>query len=137
MCKFCGCSGSSQAWEAIYRWRIPQRNISEDFRTSILGLLFSDMPLSAKTVQDRTVKMAENVTRQQMKDINSALAYAIACDIWISLDFYLLNKRRTGDCTLFAFFVQCGSGKFGFLFLKYEDSKRHGVFYFKLSINQV
>ncbi|KAM9717454.1 general transcription factor II-I repeat domain-containing protein 2A-like isoform 1-T1 [Menidia menidia] len=39
-----------------------------------------DMPLSAKTVQDRTVKMAENVTRQQIEDINSALAYAIACD---------------------------------------------------------
>lgn len=97
------------------------------------------MPLSAKTVQDRTVTMAENVTRQQIEGINSALPYAIACDaskdkndieqialfcryvsaarpqeeiielipvkgqmladnIRIRLDFYLLNKRSTGDC---------------------------------------
>ncbi|XP_023815961.1 general transcription factor II-I repeat domain-containing protein 2 [Oryzias latipes] len=40
-----------------------------------------DMPLSAKIVQDRSVNMAENVTRQQIEDINSALAYAIACNM--------------------------------------------------------
>ncbi|XP_015684326.1 general transcription factor II-I repeat domain-containing protein 2B-like [Protobothrops mucrosquamatus] len=39
-----------------------------------------DMPLSAKTVKDRTIKMAENITGQQIKDINSAEAYSIACD---------------------------------------------------------
>ncbi|XP_039186129.1 general transcription factor II-I repeat domain-containing protein 2-like [Crotalus tigris] len=39
-----------------------------------------DMPLSAKTVKDRTVEMAENITRQQIKDINSAVAYSIACN---------------------------------------------------------
>ncbi|XP_059812513.1 general transcription factor II-I repeat domain-containing protein 2B-like [Hypanus sabinus] len=39
-----------------------------------------DMPLSAKTVKDRTIKMAEDITRQQIKDINSAVAYSIACD---------------------------------------------------------
>ncbi|CAL9687263.1 unnamed protein product [Knipowitschia caucasica] len=38
------------------------------------------MPLSAGTVKDRTIKMAENVTKQQIKDINSAAAYSIACD---------------------------------------------------------
>ncbi|XP_072893486.1 general transcription factor II-I repeat domain-containing protein 2-like [Hemitrygon akajei] len=38
-----------------------------------------DMPLSAKTVTDRTIKMAEDITRQQIKDINSAVAYSIAC----------------------------------------------------------
>ncbi|KAJ4939175.1 hypothetical protein JOQ06_028635 [Pogonophryne albipinna] len=38
------------------------------------------MPLSAKTVKDRTIKMAEDITRQQIKDINSAVAYSIACD---------------------------------------------------------
>lgn len=37
-----------------------------------------EMPLSAKTV--RTIKMAENVTKQQINDINSATAYSIACD---------------------------------------------------------
>lgn len=31
-----------------------------------------DMPLSAKTVKDRTIKMAENITSQQIKEINSA-----------------------------------------------------------------
>ncbi|KAM3841446.1 general transcription factor II-I repeat domain-containing protein 2-like [Vipera latastei] len=39
-----------------------------------------DMPLSAKTVKDRTIDMAENITRQQIKDINSAVAYSIACN---------------------------------------------------------
>ncbi|XP_059843836.1 SCAN domain-containing protein 3-like [Hypanus sabinus] len=39
-----------------------------------------DMPLSAKTVKDRTIKVAEDITRQQIKDINSAVAYSIACD---------------------------------------------------------
>lgn len=39
-----------------------------------------EMPLSAKTVKYRTVKMAENITKQQTKDINSAAAYSIACD---------------------------------------------------------
>ncbi|XP_044276826.1 general transcription factor II-I repeat domain-containing protein 2A-like [Varanus komodoensis] len=39
-----------------------------------------DMPLSAKTVEDRTVKMAENISRQQIQDIDSAVAYSIACD---------------------------------------------------------
>ncbi|XP_060788258.1 general transcription factor II-I repeat domain-containing protein 2-like [Neoarius graeffei] len=39
-----------------------------------------DMPLSAKTVKDRANKMANNITDQQIKDINSAPAYSIACD---------------------------------------------------------
>ena len=39
-----------------------------------------DMPLSAKTVQDRTSKMALDITKQQIKVINSAVAYSIACD---------------------------------------------------------
>lgn len=39
-----------------------------------------DMPLSAKTVKDRTIKMAEDISTQQIKDINSAVAYSIACD---------------------------------------------------------
>lgn len=39
-----------------------------------------DMPLSAKTVKDRTIKMAANITSQQITDINSAPEYSIACD---------------------------------------------------------
>ena len=39
-----------------------------------------DMPLSAKTVKERAIKMAGNITNQQIKDINSAPAYSIACD---------------------------------------------------------
>lgn len=36
------------------------------------------MPLSATTVKDRTIKMAENITKKQIKDINSAVGYSIA-----------------------------------------------------------
>ena len=39
-----------------------------------------DMPLSAKTVKDRTSRMAEDITKQQIKDINFAVAHSIACD---------------------------------------------------------
>lgn len=37
------------------------------------------MPLSAKTIKDRAIKMATNVTSKQTDDINSAQAYSIAC----------------------------------------------------------
>ena len=40
-----------------------------------------EIPLSAKTVKDRTIKMAENITKQQIKDINLAATYSIACDV--------------------------------------------------------
>ena len=39
-----------------------------------------DMPLSAKTVKDRTIRMAANISSQQISDINSAPGYSIACD---------------------------------------------------------
>lgn len=39
-----------------------------------------DMPLSAKTVKEKVIKMAGNITNRQIKDINSAPAYSIACD---------------------------------------------------------
>ena len=39
-----------------------------------------DMPLSAKTVEDRTIRMANNISSQQISDINSAPGYSIACD---------------------------------------------------------
>ena len=39
-----------------------------------------DMPLSAKTVKDRTIRMATNISSQQISDINSAPGYSIACD---------------------------------------------------------
>lgn len=60
-------------------------NISEhlfaDFKnkTEIIQKI-KDMPLSAKTVKERAIKMAGNITDQQIKDINSAPAYSIACD---------------------------------------------------------
>lgn len=38
------------------------------------------MPLSAKTVKDRTIKTAENITGQQIENINSAPSFSIACD---------------------------------------------------------
>lgn len=39
-----------------------------------------DTPLSAKTIHDRTIRMAENVTAQQVDDIKSASAFSLACD---------------------------------------------------------
>ena len=50
-----------------------------------------DMPLSAKTVQDGTSKMAQDITKQQINDINSAVAYSIACDESIKTKA-ILNK---------------------------------------------
>ncbi|XP_066471497.1 protein FAM200C-like isoform X2 [Tiliqua scincoides] len=55
-----------------------------------------DMPLSAKTVKDRTLKMAENITRQQIKDINSAVAYSIAC----------VESKEKGDIEQIALFCR-------------------------------
>lgn len=43
-------------------------------------LKIRDMPLSAKTVKDRTTKITANITSQQVDDIISAPAYSIACD---------------------------------------------------------
>lgn len=40
-----------------------------------------EMPLSAKTTNDRSIKMAAKVTRQQIEDIYSAPAYSI-CLWW-------------------------------------------------------
>ena len=56
-------------------------NVSEHlFNKSEVVQKIRDMPLSAKTVKDRTIKMAEDITGQQIRDINSAVAYWIACD---------------------------------------------------------
>ena len=38
------------------------------------------MALSAKTVKERTSRMAEDINKLQIKDVNSAVVYSIACD---------------------------------------------------------
>lgn len=68
-------------------------NISKIHSSKISEHLFSDlnnkfeiiqkirnMPLSAKTVKDRTNYMVANIPSQQIKDINSTPAYLITCD---------------------------------------------------------
>ena len=39
-----------------------------------------DMSLSAETVKERISRMTEDITNLQIKDLNSAVAYSIACD---------------------------------------------------------
>jgi len=51
------------------------KHLFMDLNKSEIVQKIRDMPLSAKTVKDRTIKMAEDITRQQIKDINSAVAY--------------------------------------------------------------
>lgn len=38
------------------------------------------LPLSAKTVRERTIKMEKDITSQQINDINSSPGFSIACD---------------------------------------------------------
>ncbi|XP_017778372.1 PREDICTED: general transcription factor II-I repeat domain-containing protein 2 isoform X1 [Nicrophorus vespilloides] len=45
-----------------------------------------DMPLSAKVVRDRTIRMAEDITIQQVIDLNSAPLFSIACDQLCDVD---------------------------------------------------
>ena len=54
------------------------------------------LSLSAKTVKDKILKMAENFSKQQIQDINSAVAYSIACD----------ESKDKGDIVQIALFCQ-------------------------------
>ena len=50
------------------------------------------MPLFAKTVKERAIKMAGNITDRQIKDINSAPAYSVACEEWCDV----IDIEQTG-----------------------------------------
>lgn len=72
--------------EAVHRRRIYERIIHKNIRASDfknkqeIVPKIREMPLSAKTVRDRTIKMAENISSRQIDDINSAQAFSVACD---------------------------------------------------------
>lgn len=56
-------------------------HLFSDFKNKMETIYkIKDMPLSAKTVKERAVKMAKNITNQQIEDINSSPAFSIACD---------------------------------------------------------
>ncbi|XP_067135999.1 uncharacterized protein [Centruroides vittatus] len=48
-------------------------------KTEIIAKI-KDMPLSAKIVRDRTVCIADDVTSQQVTDLNSTPGFSIACN---------------------------------------------------------
>ena len=60
--------------------KIPEHLFADFKSKSEIVQKIRDMPLSAKTVKDGISRMAEDITKQQIKDINSALAYSIAYD---------------------------------------------------------
>ena len=88
ICQFCGRSGNVKHGKPFTDREYIKNSfikISEhlfmDFKNkSEIGQKIHDMPLSAKTIKDKTSRIAENITKQQIKDINSAAAHSIACD---------------------------------------------------------
>lgn len=48
-------------------------------KTEIINKI-KDIPLSATTVRDRSVRMAENITEQQLNDLKSSPVFSLACD---------------------------------------------------------
>ena len=60
--------------------KISEQSFTDFKNKSEIVQKIPDMPLSAKTVKDRSDKMVEDITKQQIKDINSAVTYSIACN---------------------------------------------------------
>ncbi len=53
-----------------------------------------NVPLSAKTMRDRALKLAHDITNQQIVDINWACGFSIACDE--SCDVYDITQVALG-----------------------------------------
>uniref|UniRef100_A0A673B181 HAT C-terminal dimerisation domain-containing protein n=1 Tax=Sphaeramia orbicularis TaxID=375764 RepID=A0A673B181_9TELE len=76
-------------------------NIKRHFETRYIIKRIKDMPLSARTVHDRTIMMAKQVEDTQVKDINAAPYFSLALDESTDIShlsqFSVIARYAAGD----------------------------------------
>lgn len=68
-------------FQDIYICKCVSEHLFSDFKNkSEIVQKIRDVPLTVKTVKDRTITMAANITNHLISDINSTPACSIICD---------------------------------------------------------